>query len=230
MIRLTLTLSAIYLAAVGVGLMFFPLQFGIGAVPPDASPELRALLRLLGGPFLGIAVLNWLSRDADPKRLRAVLIANIVGFGTVAANDIVGVVTGPRGSPEPGVWVIAETDDLPTKFYKIVVTDDQGRYAIPDLPKGNYQVWTRGYGLIDGLKVRAAPGSTVNLLTGREASPREAAEIYPSMYWFSLLKVPAASEFPLGPVQSQQQWLNTIKSGACQSCHAIGTPGMRHVP
>ena len=130
-------------------------------------------------------------------------------------DDIVGVVTGPRG-PEAGVWVIAETDDLPTKFYKIVVTDDQGRYAIPDLPKGNYQVWTRGYGLIDGLKVRAAPGSTVNLLTGREASPREAAEIYPSMYWFSLLKVPAASEFPLGPVQSQLQWLNTIKSGACR--------------
>ena len=94
MIRLTLTLSAIYLAAVGVGLMFYPLQFGIGAVPPDASPELRALLRLLGGPFLGIAVLNWLSRDPDPKRLRAVLIANIVGFGTVAANDIVGAVTG----------------------------------------------------------------------------------------------------------------------------------------
>ena len=94
MIRLTLTLSAIYLAAVGVGLVFFPLQFGIGAVPPDASPELRALLRLLGGPFLGIAVLNWLSRDPDPKRLRAVLIANIVGFGTVAANDIVGAVTG----------------------------------------------------------------------------------------------------------------------------------------
>ena len=80
-------------------------------------------------------------------------------------DDIVGVVTGPRGGPKAGVWVIAETDDLPTKFYKIVVTDDQGRYAIPDLPKGNYQVWTRGYGLIDGLKVRAAPGSTVNLLT-----------------------------------------------------------------
>lgn len=94
MIRLTLTLSAIYLTAVGVGLMFFPLQFGIGAVPPDASPELLALLRLLGGPFLGIAVLNWLSRNADPRRLSAVLIANIVGFGTVAANDILGVTTG----------------------------------------------------------------------------------------------------------------------------------------
>src|SRR5687768_17721488 len=144
-------------------------------------------------------------------------------------DDIVGVVTGPRG-PEAGVWVIAETRDLPTPYTKIVVTDDQGRYAIPDLPKANYNVWVRGYGLVDGLKVRATPGSTLNLLTGREASPKEAAEIYPGMYWFSLLKVPAASEFPLGPVQSQQQWLNTIKQGACQSCHGLGTPGMRKVP
>ena len=94
MTRLTLTLSSIYLAAVGIGLMFFPLQFGIGAVPADASPELRALLRLLGGPFLGIAVLNWLSRTTGPRHLRPVLIANIVGFAAVAANDIVGVATG----------------------------------------------------------------------------------------------------------------------------------------
>jgi hypothetical protein len=78
--------------------------------------------------------------------------------------------------------------------------------------------------------VPAQPGQTLNLYAGREASPKEAAEIYPSMYWFSLIKVPAASEFPLGPVQSQQQWLNTIKQGACQSCHALGTPGMRTVP
>jgi hypothetical protein len=144
-------------------------------------------------------------------------------------DDIVGVVNGPRG-PEAGVWVIAETDNLPTKFYKIVVTDDQGRFAIPDLPKANYSLWVRGYGLVDGQRWRATPGSTVSLLAGREATPKEAAEIYPGMYWFSMLKVPAASEFPLGPVQSQQQWLNTIKSGACQSCHALGTPGMRKVP
>ena len=94
MVKLTLTLSAVYLAAVGIGLMLFPLQFGIGAVPADASPELRALLRLLGGPFLGIAILNWLSRNADPRTLRSVLVANIVGFGVVAANDMVGVATG----------------------------------------------------------------------------------------------------------------------------------------
>jgi len=95
MLKLVLTLSALYLTAIGVGLMVFPLQFGVGAVPADASTELIALLRLLGGPFLGIAVLNWLSRNARPSTaLRPVLLANIVGFGAVAANDIWGVATG----------------------------------------------------------------------------------------------------------------------------------------
>ena len=95
MVKVTLVLSALYLAAVGLGLMLFPLQFGVGAVPADASPELIALLRLLGGPFLGIAVLNWLSRDAEPSTaLRAVLLANLVGFGSVTANDVWGVASG----------------------------------------------------------------------------------------------------------------------------------------
>lgn len=94
MTRLTLTLSAFYLAAVGLALMFFPMQFGRGAVPTDAAPELIALLRLLGGPFLGIAVLNWESRNAEPSTLRVVMLANIVGFGAVAANDIWGVASG----------------------------------------------------------------------------------------------------------------------------------------
>jgi hypothetical protein len=94
MIKATLVLSAIYLALVGIGLMIFPLQFGVGAVPEDASSELIALLRLLGGPFLGIAVLNWLSRDSGPPALRAVLLANLVGFGAVAANDVVSVSLG----------------------------------------------------------------------------------------------------------------------------------------
>ena len=95
MIKATLTLSAVYLTIVGLALMIVPLQFGVGAVPPDSPPELVALLRLLGGPFLGIAVLNWLVRDAPPSAtLKAVLIANIVGFGSVAANDIWGVFSG----------------------------------------------------------------------------------------------------------------------------------------
>lgn len=84
-----LTLSALYLATVGLALMFAPRQFGVGAVPPDASPELVSLLRLLGGPCLGIAVLNWLTRNAGPSTTRdAVILANIVGFGAVAANDV----------------------------------------------------------------------------------------------------------------------------------------------
>lgn len=94
MTKLTLVLSALYLAIVGLALTFFPIQFGRGAMPPDAAPELLALLRLFGGPFLGIAVLNWLSRRAEPSTLRIVLLANIVGFGAVAANDIWGVASG----------------------------------------------------------------------------------------------------------------------------------------
>ena len=95
MIKLTLVVSAAYLTAIGLGLMLFPLQFGVGAVPADASPQLIALLRLLGGPFLGIAVLNWLSRNAEPSAaLKTVLIANTVGFGAVAANDVWGVLSG----------------------------------------------------------------------------------------------------------------------------------------
>lgn len=95
MLKLTLTLSALYLAAIGLGLLLVPLQFGVGAVPLNASPQLIALLRLLGGPFLGIAVLNWLFRNTEsPAVLQPVLIANLIGFGLVAANDVWGVATG----------------------------------------------------------------------------------------------------------------------------------------
>ena len=112
-------------------------------------------------------------------------VGSVQGQGHLA-----GTVAGPNG-PEAGVWVIAETTDLPTKLAKIVVTDAEGRYVVPELPKATYDVWVRGYGLVDGEKVQGAPGSTLNLRAGREASAKEAAEIYPSMYWFSMLKVPA---------------------------------------
>src|SRR6267143_7264161 len=80
----------------------------------------------------------------------------------VGASDLGGTVTSANG-PEAGVWVIAETADLPTKFGKIVVTDDRGRYLIPELPKANYSVWVRGYGLVDSPKVQATPGKILNL-------------------------------------------------------------------
>ncbi len=80
---------------------------------------------------------------------------------TIGATDIGGIVTGPKG-PEAGVWVIAETTELPTKFARIVVTDERGRYLIPDLPAAIYSVWVRGYGLVDSPKLRAKPGRNLN--------------------------------------------------------------------
>src|SRR4051794_4938144 len=71
----------------------------------------------------------------------------------VGATDIGGAVTSGAG-PEAGVWVIAETTDLPTRFARMVVTDDNGRYLIPDLPQANYSIWVRGYGLVDSQKVQ----------------------------------------------------------------------------
>src|SRR5262249_22615964 len=99
---------------------------------------------------------------------------------TVGANEIGGVVAGPSG-PEAGVWVIAETSDLPTKYAKIVVTDDQGRYLIPDLPKANYDVWVRGYGLVDSHKVKSEPGKTLNLTAVKAPTEKDAAKYYPAI-------------------------------------------------
>jgi hypothetical protein len=114
---------------------------------------------------------------------------------SVDSDDLGGVVTGPKG-PEAGVWVIAETKDLPTKFVKIVVTDDRGRYLVPDLPRVNYDVWVRGYGLVDSPKVKSEPGKTLNLTAVTAPSAQAAAQYYPANYWWSLLRVPDKSEFP----------------------------------
>src|SRR5262245_9689930 len=69
------------------------------------------------------------------------------------ADDIGGVVKSAKG-PEAGVWVIAETKDFQTRRITSVVTDDQGRYVLPDLPKANYEVFVRGYGLVDSPRVK----------------------------------------------------------------------------
>ncbi len=147
---------------------------------------------------------------------------------TVGSNDLGGVVKSARG-PEAGVWVIAETTDTPTRLTKIVVTDDTGRFLIPDLPKGNYSVWVRGYGLVDSSKVQATPGKTLQLTGIPAPTPSDAAQYYPPIYWFAMLHVPGKNEFPMEHIKSQGEWLNIIKSGACQSCHALGTPGTRTV-
>jgi hypothetical protein len=159
------------------------------------------------------------------------------GAQKVGASDIGGVVSGPKG-PEAGVWVIAETTDLPTKYAKVVVTEDNGRYLIPELPKANYTVWVRGYGLVDSPKVKAGLGKTVNLKAVAAKTEKEAAEYYPGMYWYSMLNIPAKDQFPgtgekgngISPnIKTQEQWVDTVKN-ACQSCHALGSKGIRTVP
>src|SRR5438132_8690289 len=131
-------------------------------------------------------------------------ILSFLGIAAVAAAQpairagsasIGGLVTSTKG-PEAGVWVIAETSDLPTKYAKIVVTDDRGRYLLPDMPKANYRVWVRGYGLVDSPKVQASPGRLLNLNAVVAPDARAAAEYYPAGFWFSLLQVPAKNEFP----------------------------------
>ena len=153
-------------------------------------------------------------------------------------NDIGGIVSSSKG-PEVGVWVIAETTGLPTKFSKTVVTDDRGRYVIPDLPNATYSVWVRGYGLIDSAKVQSAPGRNVNLTASLATTPREAAKYYPAGYWWSMLRPPDKSEFPgTGPqgngispnMTSQAAWLRQLKSGGCTACHQLGNQATREIP
>jgi hypothetical protein len=156
---------------------------------------------------------------------------------SVGAHDVGGVVSSTKG-PEAGVWVIAETTDLPTKYRKIVVTDDQGRYVIPDLPKAGYKVWVRGYGLVDSPAVTAKPGTKLNLTAVLAPTPQAAAQYYPAHYWFSLLEVPAKSEFPgtgsdgngIGQAMlSQDYWINQIKVN-CEVCHQLGSLATRELP
>src|SRR5581483_2853512 len=146
----------------------------------------------------------------------------------VGAHALGGTVASARG-PEAGVWVIAETDDLPTKFARIVVTDDRGRYLVPNLPTANYRVWVRGYGLVDSPQVKATPGSTLDLKAVTAPSAAAAAEYYPAIYWYSMLKVPARSGF--GDLRgSQEEWLDNLKTDGCYTCHQLGNKATRTLP
>jgi hypothetical protein len=153
-------------------------------------------------------------------------------------DDIGGVVTGKHG-PEAGVWVVAETTELGTRFAKMVVTDERGRYVIPDLPPATYSVWVRGYGLVDSPKVKSARGQIVNLTAVPAPNARTAAEYYPAIYWFALLRIPDKSFFPgTGPdgngmpasFKTQEQWLNAVQLNGCGNCHQLGDKATRELP
>lgn len=175
------------------------------------------------------------------------LAVSLIGAGTpqltadevqIDNDDIGGIVSSSAGL-EAGVWVIAETTDLPTRFVKIVVTDDRGRYVLPDLPKANYKVWVRGYGLVDSPAMQSTPGRMLDLAAVLAPNPHDAAQYYPAIYWFSLLRPPDKFEFPgTGPsgngisrnIESQAQWLRFIKTDSCWSCHQLGTKATREIP
>jgi len=151
-------------------------------------------------------------------------------------DDIGGVVTGPRG-PEAGVWVIAETTDLGTKMSRSVVTDDQGRYVIPDLPAAKYKVWVRGYGLVDSPKVDSEPGKQLNLTAVIAPNEKAAAEYYPAIYWFSMIHVPGTDQFPgtaangFEPrLKTQGEMLDVLKTNGCVTCHQLGNKATRTIP
>jgi hypothetical protein len=185
------------------------------------------------------------------RRLRLIVVSVVLASGAAwafATHDlrlsaadntgvISGVVTSPKG-PEPGVWVIAETDDLQTKFRQIVVSNDQGRFVLPTLPRAaNYRVWIRGYGLADSKPITARPDQDVKLAAVLPKDAREAAQVYPASAWASLLEPPKASEFPgTGPtgnginpaLKTQADWLSIMKS--CERCHQLGTKATREIP
>jgi hypothetical protein len=171
----------------------------------------------------------------------AIAIAGLLAAAPVRAqtavaidnDDIGGVVTGPNG-PEAGVWVIAETTDLPTRYAKMVVTDDRGRYVVPDLPKAKYKVWVRGYGLVDSPQVDGEPGKQLDLKAVAAPNAAAAAQYYPAIYWYSMLKIPEASQFggksDIPEKITQAEWLTVIKNRACVGCHQLGQLSTRTIP
>ncbi len=187
---------------------------------------MRNRILYLGIPAIALMALLGSVRTSRSARKPAAEIK-------IDGDDIGGVVTSSKG-PEAGVWVIAETKDLPTGYRKIVVTDDQGRYVVPDLPKANYTVWVRGYGLVDSPKVQTEPGKMLNLTAVLAPDPHEAAKYYPAAYWYSLLHIPPKSDFPgTGPkgngiserIKDQGEWIETDKDGRLRDLPPIGRQG-----
>jgi hypothetical protein len=189
------------------------------------------------GLYMGAAAIALaLAFGAAPTFVSAQQAAPAVSVG---ATDIGGVVRGPNG-PEAGVWVIAETNELPTRMSKTVVTDDQGRYLIPDLPKANYVVWARGYGLVDSAKATSEPGKIVNITAATAPNAAAAAEYYPAIYWYAMLDIPDKSMFPgtgtgangngiAAGMKTQEHFLDQIKTNGCYTCHQLGNKATRTI-
>ena len=155
-----------------------------------------SMLAMAGCLIFGLVLFAAMQRIEAAPRGNAAAAQAEASRVAVDADDIGGVVTSSKG-PEAGVWVIAETADFQTKLRKIVVTDDHGRFLLPQLPKANYKVWVRGYGLVDSTPVNAALGKTLALTAVVAPNARAAAQFYPPNYWLSMLKIPPKSAFPM---------------------------------
>jgi hypothetical protein len=202
---------------------------------------LRAKQALYAGTALAMVMLAaGLPVPARAQQSAAPRTAAAPATATVAIddNDIGGVVTS-RFGPEGGVWVIAETTELGTRFAKMAVTDELGRYVVPDLPKATYRVWVRGYGLVDSAKVTASPGKLLNLSAVIAPDLAAAAQYYPAIYWASMIRIPDKSRFPGTGAdgnginvrfKTQDQWLNSVKTNGCGNCHQIGNYATRTIP
>ncbi len=147
--------------------------------------KLRTGIRMSAFAILAGAIssMSWLHAQQRPAGASV----------AIDPDDIGGVVTSAKG-PEAGVWVIAETTETPTKFARIVVTDDQGRYVLPDLPPASYQVFVRGYGLVDSQRQTAKRGQQLNLTAQVAPDAKAAAQVYPAAYWLSMLKLPEGAK------------------------------------
>jgi hypothetical protein len=183
----------------------------------------KASIGMLGASFVALVA------AAAPTAAQQVAIDN---------DDIGGVVTGAKG-PEAGVWVIAETRDLPTKYVKIVVTDERGRYVLPDMPRATYDIWVRGYGLVDSQKVKGQPGKTLDLKSVQAPNRTAAAQYYPGVWWYAMMKIPEANLFPgtgangngmPANLRDQGQWLRFTKTDGCGHCHQLGDLATRTFP
>ena len=146
----------------------------------------------------------------------------------IDSDDIGGIVSSEAGA-EAGVWVIAETDDLATRYAKIVVTDDEGRYLVPDLPDANYQLWVRGYGLADSEKVAANPGDAIDLTAIVAPSLEVAAQVYPAISWYSMMNLPDESEVShlRGGLN---EYISVMTNQTCIGCHQLGQLSTRTFP
>jgi hypothetical protein len=146
----------------------------------------------------------------------------------LGADDIGGTVASARGA-EAGVWVIAETHDFQTRFAKIVVTDEAGRYLIPHLPQAKYRVWVRGYGLVDSPAVEAALGQSLDLAATVAPDAASAAKIYPAAYWYAMMRIPEAAEAANLP-GGRNGYLMWMKNMGCVGCHQLGNLATRTIP